>query len=620
MRRGQVTLLLIVAALVVVSAFFAFYLADLALPDPTTRAFQASESDTATRLCLEEAGTQAIMQALSEGGVNYEYWKIRGNVYTNDTGSKTRTNYRLGSATTVELGEGPDRGTDYDYPDGTVVDAWAPQEYLETPTGVVRFWIFRGRDYLNHWPEEEKNEFTLPSNKHAAAQSGPYMGKLRPEPLCARTGFNRPGADTDGSNTCLPGTYKVGSSPEKSWQEALQDRITAKTKELETPCELPAPVSVALGEDDVTLISGNTSVVIDIRLKRMYNLAYNLAKYEMSDPAFDPATITGEYPSPKRVQPSVVVDPVIRGCQDRAYGGDCAVPGLKVTVSYADDPFEKLDNEEDAAGEPWNGLLEESIFEPHNDAWRQQAMIVTITDTTKRVDNRNPALRFAVKNRYPLALGGGGGGSEYEQRNNNNPLEKVTLGGVDPDGKKLHVSCYEKTTSPGGSRLLPDCDGTKDKETTALWKVDAIAYCDSIQRVRPLCPVQENCQVTQNMEPVPYIICSESTRTNPDTSTPPRKVPADWSSWFDETPPPWSASTNPPSPPGSFNKLPRNCRVAYAKPTTECQYGDVEQRGLTPEQSRCYTCTCPEPATCPITPTCNRNTEAAGCEEVSSPY
>ena len=515
MKRGQLTILLIIAVLIGISALFAWYLLDLATPDSKPDSIQQGDTKTETRICLEQAGTQAVMYALAHGGVNEDYWLERENIAVQDIGSKTRLAYTEGTPTTVETGESAQRGLEQSN------DPWAQQEYLMVDNAPVRFWIFRGPDTINYWPTVTEQEFA-----EGTPQSGPYLGKLRTEPLCAQRGFNRPGADLDGANSCIPGTYKVLNNPELSWQEALEQRITTIVSEDEL-CDLPSPVTLALGEDDVTLISGNESVTVDIRLKRMYNLAFNLAKYEMTDPEFNPTSINGS------LQVRDVNKIAITGCEDRRFGNDCAIPGLVVTTRSVDDPFEHFDEDTDQGAYPWNNYLADSLFEPYNDAWRQNATVISITDTTTVIDNQNPTLRFAIKNRYPIATG-----VQTDEAT-------IVFTAADPDGVPVYVSCYESTSSP----IVPECTGTIDRDrlSTTPWPFEKTTYCAN------------NGTATELQ--VQYVLCSDSARPVPGM----RKIIPDWLSLIG------LGNTDATAGPlGAVDALPRNCRLATTNVTVTC--------------------------------------------------
>lgn len=526
MRRGQLTLILIVAALVLLSGLFVLYLAGLATPDPQSGPQSEVDTRAAARLCLEQFGRQAVLQALVQGGVNEPYWSERGNVATLDFGSKTRTAYERANGETPERGEGAVRGTDTT-PSG-FPDAWAPQEYLPVDGTPARVWIFRGRDYINNWSGSDAVEFTqrTPAN-------GPYLGLLRPEPLCANRGFNQRGVDDRAGSACLPGTYGSDAPDRQSWQEALESSITAAVQN-DPLCPVDSPVIVAIGEDDVTFISGEDSATVPVQLKRMYNLAFNLAKYELADPGFEPASVRGTTPGdPGHVQ--------IFGCQDSTYGSDCAVPGLVVTVASVSDPFERLDESEDADAYPWNGLLDDSVFELYGDAWRQNATIITITDTNVRIDGQSPRLRFVVKNRYPVALSGGTVTGDYL------PLDQArfSIGALDPDGVPIAFACVNTTENP----LLGDvCDGTATLGPFAVDNETVTAFCNDNRPVQGCVPTP-GCSQPVPLTGVRSVFCSTGERTEAS-----ELVPSGWEAW-----------TSYPD-----DGVPRNCRVTAAPVLVQC--------------------------------------------------
>lgn len=539
MRRGQLTLILIVAVLVLLSGAFALYLINLATPDPAQGRIDDVETRAAARLCLEQFGRQAVMQALLQGGVNEQYWSERGTVATLDFGSKTRTTYEQGTSTEPERGEGTVRGTDVDT--NGFPDAWAPQEYLLVDGTPTRVWVFRGRDYINNWSGNDAVEYA-----QGTPATGPYLGQLRPEPLCANRGFNQRGADERAGSACLPGTYGSATPERKSWQELLEDSINDAIQN-DDLCPIDDPVTLALGENDITLISGEESVTLPIQLKRMYNLAHTLAKYELAYPSFNPASVTGT------TTPGDTDHTQILGCQDSVYGSDCAVPGLVVTVASVNDPFERLDASEDRDAHPWNGLLDEAVFEPYDDAWRQNMTVVTITDSSVRVDGQNPRLRFIVKNRYPVALSGGTVTGDYV------PLEQArfTTGTVDPDGTSLAFACVNTTEN---AVLGGVCDGTATMESFAVDNETVTAFCTAN---RPLqgCAPTPGCSAPVLMTGVRSIACSIGERTDED-----ELVPAGWQDWL----------TYP------DDRVPRNCRVTSAPVVVECL---VAQDPLLPTDS-----------------------------------
>ncbi len=412
MKRGQLSLFLIIAAVLVIVVMLGIRLAAQLAPNTTANTFPVSAKDGNTTLCLRDATTNAILQAMQVGGVNDEL-----NPLNPDYNDKAKS---------VKMGI----------------------KRLEPPR-------------VSMLGEFEPDITFIPD------PSNPQLGVVTFDPLCSRRGSNQPNADGNGANTCLRGTYYI-TGPRKSFQEVLEARIMAAIKDVPGCPELTSPLILTLGQSDVTATVGNESVRVPIRLKAMYNAALTIARLEASDPSFN--TNGANVPLP---------------CETELNSGNCLLPGL--TYKSIMEPNECDWRDAD--------LIDACLNNNGPMNWQLTTAVVIVTDTTVRIDGKNPEFRFAIKNRYPFLS------EEYR-------LGKIASRTISCDAYE-----FEQGLSQERSVSLPLGLDVDDQPSLVLmnWRADPIN-----RACTGSCSLTAECQDygEGEMKPFPVVFCSTPSGAN----------------------------------------------------------------------------------------------------------
>jgi hypothetical protein len=375
MRRGQLSILLIAAAVLVIVFGLLMLIGRVLQPSAAEGTLNVRGADANTTLCLQDATIAAVMNAMLQGGVTVnasprqpEWGSGLSEPAGSGNGARRYDVIALPNTPADQLGEWRKDGS----------GRTAPNAYFEHPATkeLILVGVQRGPDRAN-WST------ATPGRLPPSAEDGtPLYGALTFEPLCSRNGSNKPNADGTGALTCLPGTYHIVDQNILSFQTRLEESITKIVQANPDACPATTRVQVTLGESDVVVQVENESVRVPIRLKALYNAAWNFARLEVSQRSHLLTPQNGENPW----------RPVIAGCKPEINGGNCLLPGMDVLVEKEPDKCEPLDGSGPCT----------YYGNPEPPGYEEPITIVSIRDQTARFDGTYPAFRFAVRNRYPF--------------------------------------------------------------------------------------------------------------------------------------------------------------------------------------------------------------------------